>query len=284
VADINGDMQLDIITGADAGGGPHVKVFDGNSGAEIASFMAFETTFTGGVRVAAGDLAGTIGSNLEIVAARGPGAVPEVRTFDGLTGTQVAGPLGSFLAYDAGFNGGVYVAVGELNGNFRSEIITGAGAGAAPHVKVFDGDGGDELLSFLAYDAGFTGGVRVAAGDVTGDGRDELITGAGPGAGPHVRTFNGMTGLEIAPPLGSFFAFEISFTGGVFVAGVQAPPGILPIPTTSGFSSGSGLTASDSDDESPSSDEETSIAHFSDLDELFAEENLLGELLTGEFA
>jgi len=59
--------------------------------------------------------------------------------------------------------------------------------------------------------------VRVAAGDLNGDGRAEVITGAGPGGGPHVRVFDGTTGNEI---LGTF-AFDPSFPGGVFVS---APP------------------------------------------------------------
>jgi hypothetical protein len=70
------------------------------------------------------------------------------------------------------------------------------------------------VRSFFAYNANFLGGVRVAAGDVDGDGRADIITGAGAGAQGHVKVFNGQTGAEIR----SFFAYGPNFTGGVYVA------------------------------------------------------------------
>jgi serralysin len=70
------------------------------------------------------------------------------------------------------------------------------------------------LASFFAYDQSFSGGVRVAAVDVNGDGKADIVTGAGPGGGPHVKAFDGTNPGNV---LESFFAFDPGFLGGVFV-------------------------------------------------------------------
>jgi hypothetical protein len=126
-----------------------------------------------------------------------------------VTGAEILG----FLAYAPGFLGGIFVAAGDVTGDGRADIVTGAGPGGGPHVRVFDGVTGAEILGFFAYAPGFLGGVRVAAGDVDGDGRADVVTGAGPGGGPHVRVFDGVTGAEVR----SFFAYDPGFLGGVFV-------------------------------------------------------------------
>jgi hypothetical protein len=56
--------------------------------------------------------------------------------------------------------------------------------------------------------------VRVASGDVNGDGLSDIIVGAGQGS--KVRVFDGLSGTAISG--GEFAAFERSFRGGVFVA------------------------------------------------------------------
>jgi hypothetical protein len=53
--------------------------------------------------------------------------------------------------------------------------------------------------------------------DVNGDGKVNIITGAGPGGGPHVRIFDGDTGQQLTNAFDSFMAFDPSFSGGVFV-------------------------------------------------------------------
>jgi FG-GAP repeat protein len=70
-------------------------------------------------------------------------------------------------------------------------IVTGLGAGGVPQVGVFDSTNAQQLYSFLAYGSGFTGGVRVATGDVNGDGVPDIVTGSGPGTKPHVKVSGG---------------------------------------------------------------------------------------------
>ncbi len=121
--------------------------------------------------------------------------------------TEVA----SFFAYDPAFPGGVSVAAGDVTGDGVADIITGAGPGGGPHVRAFSLVGGvvTEVASFFAYDPAFPGGVSVAAGDVTGDGVAEIITGAGPGGGPHVRAFSLAGG--VVTEVASFFAYDPAF-------------------------------------------------------------------------
>lgn len=208
--DVNGDGAPDIVTGSGPGAA-HVKVFAGSAWSEVRSFLPYGSGFSGGIFVATGDLDGD--GHPDIVTGADEGGPPHVKVFSGATGTEIR----SFFAYPVNFTGGVRVATGDVNGDGLADIITGAGPGGGPHVKVFNGTPQAELHAFFAYDAGFQGGVRVAAGDVDGDGRAEIITGAGPGGLPQVRVLDGVTLAQRA----SFLAYPDTFLDGVFV-GVAA--------------------------------------------------------------
>ena len=191
--DVDGDGLADIIAGAGPGGGPHVRVFSGGNLSELASFYAYDPTFTGGVTVAAGDVDGD--GRADIVTGAGAGGGPHVRVLSGLDSSELA----SFYAYDPAFEGGVFVAAGDIDGDGLSDVVAGAGPGGGPHVRVFSGLDLRELAGFYAYDPAFEGGVLVATGDIDGDGRVDLILGA---LDQQVRILSGVDLSELA----SFFA------------------------------------------------------------------------------
>jgi hypothetical protein len=159
-ADFDGDGHEDIVAAAGPGGGPHVRVLSGRTGQPVRELFPFDVAFTGGVRVAVCDLDDD--GVPDIVAGAGPGGGPHVRTFSGATGGQLPGPLGSFFPYPPGFTGGVHVGCTDVNRDLVPDVVTGAGAGGGPHVRVFSGRDGSVLFDALTFVPAFTGGVAVA--------------------------------------------------------------------------------------------------------------------------
>jgi len=205
--------------GTTGGGLAQVNVYDAQTNALLGILNPFGGRSTLGVSVATGDVTGD--GIEDIVVSAGRGARPTVEVFDGRT----LRALGSFEAYSATFSGGVTVAVADVNGDGRADIITGSGVGSAAHVKVFNGVGifGSNgrvvatpvaMQSYLAFDAGFRGGITVAGGDVNGDGKADVIVGTGASSPPHVKVFSGANGAE----LHSFYALNPAYTGGISVA------------------------------------------------------------------
>src|SRR5262249_54575772 len=109
-----------------------------------------------------------------------------------------------------GFRGEVRVATGDVNGDGVEDIITAMGLGGGPLVVVYDGVTLAPIRAFFAYDIHYKGGVQVAAGDVTGDGKADIIT----AAGSLVEVWNGATGALVR----SFFAYPPSLKVAVNIA------------------------------------------------------------------
>lgn len=200
--DVTGDGQPEVVTGTGPGGGPHVRIFN-LEGQVVRQFFAFDRRARHGVNVAVGKFGE---SNVhDVVTAPSTGGAPQVVIY------RASGEVvHRWYAYDKNFRGGVHLAVGDLDGDGRDEIITGAGSGGGPQVRVFS-PRGELAAQFFPFNPLSRFGVNVASGDLDGDGRDEIITSVPRGGLPVVRVYRSDS---FAPGL-EFFAFPPTFTGGV---------------------------------------------------------------------
>jgi hypothetical protein len=223
IRDINANSNFPIIVTAPGPGvvlNNPVRVFAGisgrveggqfvNAGQALATLNPYPG-FGGGIFVGVADF--DLDGVADVITGPDRGGGPHVR-IQSLANFAV---LFNAFVYSPGFVGGVRVAAGQINPQFDPfpDLITAAGPGGGPHVKVFSGINGAEISSFFAYDPAFAGGVYVSSGDFNGNGRAEIVTGPGQGGGPHVRIIDPLLGIVISEA----FVFEPEFTGGVRVA------------------------------------------------------------------
>ncbi|MFN7972126.1 MAG: Ig domain-containing protein [Acidobacteriota bacterium] len=185
---VDGDPYDEILSGAGPGAvfGPHVRGwnFDNTTVTPIGkiSFFAYGT-LKFGVNVAGGGVDADGFS--EILSGPGPGLVfgPQVRGFN-YDGSAI-GAIGkiNFMAYTT-TQYGVNVASDDVENDSFDEILCapGPGYGASFPARFvgFDYDGASVLPGFdVTAPAGTSYGGRVGAGDLTGDGNAELVSGAG---------------------------------------------------------------------------------------------------------
>ena len=239
LADVTGDGVPDVVTGPGPGGSALVRVFDGVGGREVASFLAFEESFAGGVFVAAADLDGD--GKAEVIVSPDQGGGPIVAVY---RGSKLAAGIGGqdaqlarfFGIQDPDFRGGARPALGDVNGDGTPDLVVSAGFLGGPRIAIFDGrdfttgtaDPRKLVGDFFAYESSLRNGAFVTAGDVDGDGVADLAFGGGPGGAPRVRLFDGKALVAAAPftslddiptaQVANFFAGDTVLRGGVRLA------------------------------------------------------------------
>lgn len=196
-----------IAVAPESGSPPTVRVFT-NSGSEVvASFDAYDVSYAGGVRLTMGDVDGD--GQEEIVTVPGPGGGPQVRVFD------LEGNLeNQFYAFEVTLRSGLYVATGDIDGDGVEEIAVSTDEGGLARVRLFD-KGGEQVGSTIDVFEDLVGArsIRVAMGDVDGDGTDEVIVTLGEGHEPLIRVYE-----PDGEMVSEFLAYAQSYDKGVFVA------------------------------------------------------------------
>lgn len=233
IADVTGDGIPDVVTVDRLPTGTVVRVAPGGGapGAVEALAPAFEPGYTGDATVAVADLGGN--GSAAIVVTAGAGGSGRVRIL-GYDGGPTLVELANFYGIgDPGFRGGASVAVADFNGDGTPDLAVAAGPGGGPRVAVYDGRGliappgslprPDDTLpavvtdppkltpDFFAFPDGPTvaadrGGLSLAAADVDGDGRADLIA-AGAGGLTRVRV---ISGKDLAAGLGGDAARQLA--------------------------------------------------------------------------
>ena len=111
------------------------------------------------------------------------------------------------------------------------------GCNGLPYVRVLDQTDGTILSQFLAYEPSFRGSVRVATGDVNGDGTEEIIVAPGRNRVGEIRVFTA-AGVELQSY--RTYPFGTAYRGGVEVA-LQNINGAKAL--VAGMSSGAGTVS-----------------------------------------
>jgi hypothetical protein len=103
-----------------------------------------------------------------------------------------------FLAAPPAFRGGVRVAVADIDGDGVPDVIAALGPGGGNRVEVINGRSGLPLAGvlggFQAFSPAESNGAWVAAGDLSGTGRNDIIVGTDVGGAGLVRVFSGRDG------------------------------------------------------------------------------------------
>lgn len=187
--------------------GPFVQIFDRVTNQQKTVFQPFGPYYSGGFTVGRGDVNNDGFSDM-LFAPRSGGPI---QIFDG----NDFRPLGAVYPFGAGFSMPLSFAVGDLNSDGFGDIIAAPGGfGMPPHVVAISGHNlSTTLFSQYVYSSSFRGGVSVAAGDVNGDGPQDIIAAPLAGAPPHIVSFNGRTGALLQ----SYYAYSPSYMGGVSI-------------------------------------------------------------------
>lgn len=202
--DVDGDDRAEVIVGTGPKSSAIVTLFT-DAGRKIVSFAPFGSRSTVGVSVAVGDVDGDGKAEILTIPASGAGSL---KAFRYNATTRRVTLLGSLPA--GTYRGGYTIASADLDLDGRAEVVIAKNVNSRGlSTYRWNGSRFIRTKSFSAFPITFRSGIKVAAGDVTGDGRPEILAVAGAGYWSDVRVFT-PAGRQVS----SVVPFSKSFFGG----------------------------------------------------------------------
>lgn len=200
--DVTGDGNQDIITAhGSAKTAGQIDIFT-EEGEQLSHWRAFKK---GSIKVATGDI--NADGKAEIIVGSSKRQVATVRVYQ-RNGTL----LWEIKPFNDNPKSGLDVSAGDINGDGTDEVVVATGSGTVSKVAVIASDGSTVIKRFKPFGEKFTKGSNVAVGDITDDGKAEIIVGSNGGSG-NVKVFSGRgkySGIR-------FFPFGEQFAGAVDV-------------------------------------------------------------------
>lgn len=197
--DIEGSGQRDLLAIS-----KNVITARREDGQPLMKLYPYTANYHGTLRVALGKNRGASAGTL--VVAPGAGGKQPIRVYT-LYGDKVGADLAPL---GIKYTGGYTAAIGSFDQGKTRVIVVGAGRGQEPYVYLYN-EKHELIRKWLAFEKNFRGGIIVTMGDVNGDGKDEVIVGAGPGKKSIIKIFNDQ-GREVYP---QFTAFATDSTPGI---------------------------------------------------------------------
>ncbi|MFA6918552.1 MAG: L,D-transpeptidase family protein [Patescibacteria group bacterium] len=149
---------------------PQIKIFDSEGKLKTSFEVLGGNIYLGNTDLSLGDIDND--GKEEIIVSTGSGNSPRVEIW-----SDNGQKMGEFMAYAESFKGGVFISAGDIDGDGKSEIATGAGYRGGPQVRGFYGDG-NNFFNFFSGDNNGRSGIKVLVVDLNGDNKSEIVTGS----------------------------------------------------------------------------------------------------------
>ncbi|MDD5566807.1 MAG: hypothetical protein PHH01_01290 [Patescibacteria group bacterium] len=221
-ADVNADGSDELVVLPKSGGGSNLRVYNYLTGSRelhlLDWIMAYNEGFRGQLNVETADIDRDGRDEIITVPAEKGGS--NVRVYKYQSAAEGLTLVDWFTAYGDKFKGGVNLAIGNVMGDSKLEVVLSPVGQGGPNVRVYQYSSTTQEFSladwFMAYQETYRDGVKVTLADINADGLDEIVTVPVSG-GPNVRTYAYDMATAGFSLVDWFMAYAETFRGGVNV-------------------------------------------------------------------